>query len=59
MRVLVTSEQDIASLTIKEVLLNDYEFSDSEESFTPTKLIFIVRATLRLLSFLYMKRVEV
>ncbi len=33
LRVLVTSEQDIASLTIKEVLLNEYGFSDSDESF--------------------------
>ena len=33
LRVLVTSEQDTASLTIKDVLINDYSFSESEESF--------------------------
>ena len=33
MRVLVTSEQDIASLTIKDNLLNDYGFSQTDESF--------------------------
>lgn len=33
MRVLVTSEQDIASLTIKDILLNEYGFSKTEKSF--------------------------
>ena len=33
LRVLVTSVQDTASLTIKEVLLNDYGFSETDESF--------------------------
>ena len=33
MRILVTSEEDIASLTIKEILLNDYGFSNTGDSF--------------------------
>jgi D-aminoacyl-tRNA deacylase len=33
LRILITSEQDLASLTIKEVLLNDYGFSNTGNSF--------------------------
>ena len=33
LRVLVTSEQDIASLTIKDILLSDYGFSQTDDSF--------------------------
>ncbi len=38
MRVLVTSEQDTASLTIKNILLNEYGFSDSGESFEGNRI---------------------
>ncbi len=33
MRILVTSEQDIASMTIKDILLHDYGFSNTGNSF--------------------------
>lgn len=33
MRILVTSEKDIASLTIKDILLSDFGFSQTDESF--------------------------
>lgn len=33
LRVLVTSEQDIASMTIKDILLSDYGFSETDKSF--------------------------
>jgi D-aminoacyl-tRNA deacylase len=33
LRILVTSEQDIASLTIKDILLSDYGFSNTGDSF--------------------------
>ncbi|MFW9807801.1 MAG: D-aminoacyl-tRNA deacylase [Candidatus Thorarchaeota archaeon] len=38
MRVLVTSEQDIASLTIKNILLNEYGFSESGDEFEGSKV---------------------
>ncbi|OLS30094.1 MAG: D-tyrosyl-tRNA(Tyr) deacylase [Candidatus Thorarchaeota archaeon AB_25] len=33
LRVLVTSEQDIASLNIKDILINDYGFSQTDDTF--------------------------
>ena len=38
MRLLVTSEQDIASLTIKDILLSDYSFSQTDELFEGTPI---------------------
>ncbi len=38
LRVLITSEQDAASLTIKNILLNEYEFSKSSDDFEGNKV---------------------
>jgi len=49
LRILVTSQQDIASLTIKDILLSDYDFSQTGESFEESP-IFSYREKVQLIT---------
>lgn len=50
MRVLVTSEKDIASQTIRDVLVNDYGFTDTGESFDGNPIMSFGKSALLITS---------